>query len=335
MGRIATILAVVLVAAVLTAPASTATTATTDVHRGAGPSERGAGPPSEPPSGVVASPRADRSSAREALRYWTPARMARARPVETRDASRRGARLAPASAGVRRTGAVAAAAAAAPRDEGVRVPRTAGKLFFRTRSGRPAVCSAAVIRARRHNQVVTAGHCVHSGQGGRWHRDWVFVPRYHKGRRPFGRWVSKRAYAPWKWTHRSRFSHDWAIIKFRKRDGRKLQERVGGNRVRLGARPWHRGVHVWGWPAQSPYTGRTAQLCRGTSTRWGGSRHAKIRCDMTGGSSGGPWLLREDRHRNSGIIFAVTSRRTISGTPYLVARPLPKSFATLKRRANR
>lgn len=215
------------------------------------------------------------------------------------------------------------------------MPRTTGKLFFRTRSGQTAVCSAAVIRARRHNQVVSAGHCVHQGQGGGWYRDWIFVPRYHNGRRPFGRWVAKRAYAPRKWVKRSRFSHDWAIIKFRKRNGRKLQQRVGGNKVKLGSRVRYRGVRVWGWPAQSPYNGRTGQMCQGKSTRWRSSRHAKIRCDLTGGASGGPWLLRKQRRTNKGIIFAVTSRRTIGGTAYLVARPLPKAFAKLKRRANR
>ena len=55
---------------------------------------------------------------------------------------------------------------------------------------------------------------------------------------------------------------------------------------------------------------------------------------MNGGASGGPWLLKKRRKANTGIIWAVTSRRTTSGTKYLLARPLPKAIWTMVRAAN-
>lgn len=275
---------------------------------------------------VALSARSGRSAA-EVRRYWTQARMREASVVGAPTLhAPPGEVLASARASGLLTGG-------APRYDGVVVPRTVGKLFVRSPYG-DRMCTAAVMRAKRKNQVITAGHCVNGGQYGGWYSDWLFVPQYDNGRAPRGTWVGKRAYAPGRWTHRSDFRFDYAIVKLRKRHGRKIQRVVGGNGVRLGRNPWKRDVRVWGWPAQSPYSGEHAVMCQGRTSRYGGGADAKIKCPMTGGASGGPWLLENKRKRHRGLIFAVTSRRTASGTAYLLATPLPKAFRKLKRRAN-
>ncbi len=88
---------------------------------------------------------------------------------------------------------------------GARAPRRAGSV----RRARPAscssptagcdyVCSAAAIRTRKRNQVITAGHCVHTGpnvgllEQPHFFSDWLFVPRYRNGRAPYGRWVGQQ-----------------------------------------------------------------------------------------------------------------------------------------------
>lgn len=279
------------------------------------------------PAEVALSARPD-SSAADVRRYWTKARMRAASAVgapRTRQAPP-GQLLASAPASGLLTGS-------APRYSGVVVPRTVGKLFVRSPYG-DRMCTAAVMRSKRKNQIVTAGHCVHGGQYGGWYGDWLFVPQYDNGRAPHGKWVAGRAYAPGRWTRRSDFRFDYAIIKLRKSGGRKIQRTVGGNGIRLGRGPRKRSVRVWGWPAQSPYTGEHAVMCQGRTSRYGGSSDAKIECPMTGGASGGPWLLAKKRKRHRGLIFAVTSRRTASGTAYLLATPLPEAFRKLKRRAN-
>jgi V8-like Glu-specific endopeptidase len=285
-------------------------------------------------SDVDVSPRVAGRSAHRIRGYWTADRMRSARPVDSgrQLGGPHGARVGLASTGST-TASGAPTVARAPKAGGVRVPSTVGRLFFRTGSG-AASCSAAVIRTRQRNQVLTAGHCVNDGSG-RWYRDWVFVPRYHRGKRPFGTWVSSRAYAPSNWTRRHRFGSDWAIVKFRERNGRRLQRVVYGNRVRTDRGPSQRNVRVWGYPAEGRYSGRTAVRCQGRTTRWRGTADAKVRCGMTGGSSGGPWLLAGSRGVNVGTIFAVTSRRTLSGTAYLIARPLRPAFWDVVRRANR
>lgn len=61
---------------------------------------------------------------------------------------------------------------------------TVGQLFFTEPSGN-FVCSASVIRL---NVIATAGHCVSDGNG-HFYSNWLFIPAYHAGVAPFGRWT--------------------------------------------------------------------------------------------------------------------------------------------------
>lgn len=280
--------------------------------------------------GVVVSASRPARSAREVRDYWTPDRMRSAVPIEellpgladatTYDATERR---------VERTA-----------QRRVRVPRTAGKLFFRVDGG-DAVCSAAAIRTKRRNQVITAGHCVHTGpnvgllQQPHFYRDFVFVPRYRDGRAPLGKWIGRKAWAFTGWVERESFRHDQAIIALKRRNGRRLVDVVGGNEVVWDKRPRQRGVRIWGWPAQSPYDGETAQRCDGNTARFENSDDAAMhQCDLTGGASGGPWLLPRGRTANEGRIWAVTSRRLVDH-PVLLAHPIPREIRRMIRAANR
>ena len=55
-----------------------------------------------------------------------------------------------------------------------------------------------------------------------------------------------------------------------------------------------RGLYynAYGYPAAPPFNGETLKSCSGTATNdvWGGTQSQSIPCNMTGGSSGGPWL---------------------------------------------
>lgn len=296
---------------------------------------------SRPDLPAVAASAVAQHSRAEVLRYWTPARMRAAQPMTAAAAAVRHRLDSPpgqALASAPPFGPVpartsSAVAAAPPRHGNVVVPRTVGKLFVRTKYG-DRMCSAAIIRSKLRNQILTAAHCAHGGKYGRWYSHWVFVPQYDDGRARHGRWVGKRAYVPKRWKRHSDFTRDYAIIKLRKHNGKKIQQRLGGNGVRTGRGPWKWGVRIWGWPAQHSYDGEHGVMCQGKTSRYKGRKDAKMECPMTGGSSGGPWLLREKRRRHRGLIFAVTSRRTVSGTPYLLAAPLPKAFWYLKRWAN-
>lgn len=230
------------------------------------------------------------------------------------------------------------------------MPKTVGKLFFSDRAD-DYVCSASAIRTKSRNQVLTAGHCVHTGphpddigiplldgllSRPRYFSNWMFVPRYAHGNAPFGKWVATNRFVSTGWTQHENFSQDQAILTMGRRHGKKLINVVGGNRVALGRSPAEGQVRIWGWPAESPYNGEKAWRCDGPTKRSGADVRgdARMACPLNGGASGGPWLLRKRRTTNVGTIFAVTSREAVNGPKSLFAQPLPHELRQLINRAN-
>ncbi|MEU4192633.1 hypothetical protein AB0E69_12075 [Kribbella sp. NPDC026611] len=206
------------------------------------------------------------------------------------------------------------------------VPSTAGKLFF-SDNGLNYVCSASTIYNNYKNLIITAGHCVHSGQGGGWHSNIVFAPAYYNGQSGYGLWNWSSARAFNSWITSSDFSHDQAFVTFQQRNGANLVDTVGGNGLVWGNSTSQPNTRIWGWPAEAPYNGEVPYYCDGTTYAWGGS-DAALPCSMNGGASGGPWL--KDRiDANLGYVFAVTSRRTTSGTPTLLSTPNTPDVKTM------
>ncbi|WP_460851766.1 trypsin-like serine peptidase [Nocardioides montaniterrae] len=228
------------------------------------------------------------------------------------------------------------------------VPKTVGKLFF-TDGSVDYVCSASTIATRSRNQIVTAGHCVHTGPhpddgllggllGGTPHyfANWMYAPRYLDGRTPLGKWVATNRFVASGWINSENFDQDQAILALGAHNGKRIVDVTGGNRVAYGASANQGHVRIWGWPAASPYDGESAWRCDGTTVRDDSDNvgDARIACSMTQGSSGGPWILAKNRTANIGTIFAVTSRGTVSGPSELLAHPFTWSLRTLIQRAN-
>ncbi|HET6741331.1 MAG TPA: hypothetical protein VFH76_20440 [Kribbella sp.] len=206
------------------------------------------------------------------------------------------------------------------------VPSTAGKLFF-TDNGLNYVCSASTINNGYKNLIITAGHCVHSGQGGAWHSNIVFAPAYYNGQSGYGLWNWSQARAFDSWINSSDFTHDQAFVTLQQRNGANLIDTVGGNGLVWGNGQNQPGTRIWGWPAEPPYNGEVPYYCDGDTYAWGGS-DAALTCSMNGGASGGPWF--KDRiDANLGYVFAVTSRRTTSGTPTLLSTPNTPDVKTM------
>jgi V8-like Glu-specific endopeptidase len=231
---------------------------------------------------------------------------------------------------------------------GVIVPKTVGKLFFT--DGRKAyVCSASAILTKSRNQVLTAGHCVHSGphpDGGllgtsllagkpRYYSNWIFVPRYDNGSAPLGKWVATNRYVANGWINDENFKQDQAILTVARLNGKRLTDVVGGNALALGRGSAQKGVRIWGWPVDSPYDGETAWRCDGSTytTKISTAGDSAMSCGLNGGASGGPWILPTKRTANTGTIYAVTSRITTTGPHIILAQPLPWSLRRLIARA--
>lgn len=173
--------------------------------------------------------------------------------------------------------------------------RTIGKLFFKRGSG-SYVCSAASIG---NNAIWTAGHCLHAGNNSSqgWSKNVVFVPAYKDGNAPFGQWPAAQLFTSWRWYQNGNpngLSEDWGGAILFPQNGKKISQRVGW----LGfAWNWNRYQHwnAMGYPQASPFNGRRL-IANPASFAYAGSIAGTdtngIGCDMTGGSSGGPWVMK-------------------------------------------
>lgn len=283
---------------------------------------------------TVATAATDSRSVRAAAGYWTAQRMRDAVPYDVvstgNDASPAPSTRSDAQAQGNASlpvGPVAAPGRPATAANAT-VPSTAGKLFF-TINGSPYVCSAATINNAYKNLVETAGHCVYEGGGGGWHANIMFAPAYYNGDGPTGDWSWATAGTFNSWINSKDFSHDQAFVTFLPKNGRNLVNAVGGNGLSYGYGPCQDGVRIWGWPAENPYNGQVPYYCDGSTYRHGlFSSDAYMNCSMNGGASGGPWL-RARVDANLGYVFAVTSRRTTSGTARLLATPNSQDVYTM------
>ncbi|HNP88282.1 MAG TPA: hypothetical protein PKK78_19240 [Kouleothrix sp.] len=169
-----------------------------------------------------------------------------------------------------------------------------GKLFFK-QGGLSYVCSASSIGNRG---IITAGHCIHAGNNSAssWSTNVVFVPAYKDGAAPYGQWacdyVTETVFTAWYQSHS--FNRDVAGCKTINQSGKTLSAKVGS----LGF-AWNFGndVHwfAFGYPAASPFTGNRLITCAASRATWDMTNVSPatqgVGCDMTGGSSGGPWVL--------------------------------------------
>jgi V8-like Glu-specific endopeptidase len=190
-----------------------------------------------------------------------------------------------------------------PWDGGGQVESTAGRVFF-TYQGRQASCSGNAVTSGNKSTVLTAGHCVKLD--GAFHTDWVFVPAYDNGNAPYGTWTAKATLTTPQWQASEDINYDVGAAVVNPLNGQSLTDVVGGQGVAFNA---DRGqdMYAFGWPAADPYDGTQMIYCSGTTFDALISDGIGMTCDMTGGSSGGPWFLDFDESTGAGIQNSVNS----------------------------
>jgi len=238
--------------------------------------------------------------AQQALRFWTPARMRAAKPLDTRlPGSGRIALSEPASA--------SSAFETVP-DPTVTDTRVNGAIFIETPFGLGR-CSGTSVNAPNYSVVFTAGHCVNTGgPHGRWMDfRWVFVPGYRYGQRPFGvfpaKWLDTTR--QWRTTGSENFDVAAAVVT-RNQRGQLLGKAVGGTGIAFGLKA-KQVFDVHGYPAEEPFDGETQQVCVQTpflghdarSFLSPGPLNLAVDCDVTGGASGGGWTISGGKVLNS------------------------------------
>jgi V8-like Glu-specific endopeptidase len=279
------------------------------------------------------------------VEYWTPQRMRDAVPADVlvadRDKSSAGGNVA---AGRPTVVPQAKAQPTAVADfvggyyaGGGEVRDTTGKVFF-TLGGANYVCSGSAVSSGNEDVVLTAGHCVNEGPGA-YATNWAFVPGYDDGARPYGTFTARQLTTTTQWANSGDFDYDVAFAVMNTLNGAHLTDVVGGQSIGFNQA---RGQYMYsfGYPAANPYDGSDIAWCHGTVVQdtFGGSSDQGLNCNMTGGSSGGPWFVNYDEATGLGTLNSVNSFKYRGGNmrsymfgPYLgsVAQSLYASASSL------
>jgi V8-like Glu-specific endopeptidase len=186
------------------------------------------------------------------------------------------------------------------------VRATTGKVFF-TIEGRDYVCSAGTVASANRDLVITAAHCAQDASG-TWATNWIYAPGYEQGRRPYGAFTARHVFVPGRWTAHGDESYDVALVALSPAAGRHVADVVGAQGIAF-AQPRGALVYGFGYPSGGRYDGERLTYCSGRTKPDSHriTRDEGLRCDMTEGSSGGPWLTRFDAASGTGVVTSVSS----------------------------
>ena len=228
--------------------------------------------------------------------YWTPARIAAAQWKDYRVDSKTG-RITPfarpgGGGGASWTGNGA-------------IEQRSGRILFSTEGG-DWICSGSVVNSTSGSgaTVLTAGHCVYDGSEG-WSFNFMYIPdfddapTYTCSQTVHGCWTATRLGVHENF-HPSGFGPDaalrvdygFALVGAGGHSGTAdLDTVTGGYGLNTGTVANSVVKWAFGYPAAGKYKGRDLTYCTGSTAddpygvgTWG------MVCNMTGGSSGGPWI---------------------------------------------
>lgn len=254
--------------------------------------------------------------------YWTPQRMRNATPLRETPSRRevsRAARATPGASGSGRAKTVQPTVGRAgsstltgpiPFANPISNPtvypyRTQGKVFFSSGGGN-YVCSATVVNTPSQRVVFSAGHCV--VDEGVVSTNFAFVPGYHNGQRPYGTFVATKLFSINGWINNGNFSYDMSAAVLG--GPKKVAAVVGSRGIQFNLARQQNFV-AFGYPAAPPFNGAKLYSCpspyKGQDPTTGNPRTQWINCNMTGGSSGGGWIV-QNKYLDSVVSYGYDNR---------------------------
>jgi V8-like Glu-specific endopeptidase len=267
---------------------------------------------------VPAQAAGERSPHERTVAYWTTARMASAIPRDFVHDPARGFAQAPAAkpdnpgkpgGGGGGGGGGGDTVTGRSWTAGGPIADITGKVFF-TMGATRYVCSGAVARDSRggYSLVLTAGHCAFDETSGAFATNWMFYPNYDASPTSecddalYGCWTAQALVVHRDYTTAGGFNtqatlHDWAFaVVGPGGHGDSQLDELGFLPLTFSA--WDDGTrtHAFGYPAAQKYKGSDLVYCAGPtfSDPYNDELTYGLTCDMTGGSSGGPWVYGMD-----------------------------------------
>ena len=192
--------------------------------------------------------------------------------------------------------------------QGGPVVQRTGKVLF-TMNNVNYVCSAAAVTDSRtdYSLVITAGHCAYDEARRAFATNWTYVPSFDTAptftcpNSTYGCWttaagglVVHQGFATAGSFNVQAQTHDFAIAIVGP-GGKNLTtqlDTLGTYGIAYPAIATGGTVHAFGYPAAAPYSGSDLTYCNGavSSDPFNGGQTWGLTCNMTGGSSGGPWI---------------------------------------------
>lgn len=269
---------------------------------------------------------------RQVESFWTPQRMAKARPLEMtvgRD-GRSDVHRGPLPRPARASYAVV---------EAPELPPYAwnGRLFV-VQDGKEGSCSATALDSFTRSLVLTAGHCVNTGpekgRPGTWSSYLEFVPGFNLGVAPYGAFVlSGRPRSPSGWTRQGNPDFDLgAFLVAPNAEGVALEDAFGGG-ARVVTDLGHRQrFESFGYPGGtermrscvSGYAGQDP-----ATITLPGPPTVGIRCRWAPGASGGAWLIAGGQEIDGITTYLRTDEKALSFGPYFSAATVGRLVAGL------
>jgi len=174
-----------------------------------------------------------------------------------------------------------------------------GALFNHDTSGNH-FCTGSVVNSPGHNVIVTAAHCLNSGDGGADKADIAFVPAYADGQTPFGVWQPEKYLMDPRWVKDADDNLDVAFIVLKPHDGKNIQDVLGGNTIEFDS-GYHHNVRVTGYPGSND-----APITCDNATSEQPKDFLEFPCaNFYGGTSGSPWLTSYNPQTRTGTIVGV------------------------------
>lgn len=274
------------------------------------------------PTAQAASPGRGPAADASVIAHWTPARMAKA---QWRDRTMPIAKAKPGGGG---TGAVTGASWT----KGGDVVSGTGKVYF-TMGGSGWICTGTVINDGNRPStsiVLTAGHCAVDEASGAFATNWMFIPSfdtaptYTCANTTYGCWTATALFAPTAFANAGGFTdiatyNDWAfaVVGLGSKGGQ-LDAKVKSFGIDMGAAAAGTKAYSFGYPAAGKYHGSDLTYCAGaiTTDPNNGGKTWGLGCDMTGGSSGGPWFTSFSESTGAGTVSSLNSYG-YSGVKYM------------------
>jgi V8-like Glu-specific endopeptidase len=272
------------------------------------------------PAPVTAS--ASASEAAAVARYWTPARMRSARPLDRI--------FNPSAAAPDARGSKLASASFATVPDTTQPPFTAvGRVFLKV-GGFAGFCSGTAINSASRRLVLTAGHCLYSILPG--HRIptsaryFDFVPDYSGGQAPFGEFIGRKGFLPRPWLRSINENYDMAaVLTEPNASGVNVADAVGGGIPIATDRARDQEYQVLGYPG-GPERKSMQECDAGFSGDdrltypLGGPPSLGVGCYMGEGASGGPWLINAGTEVGGITTYGHIKNFTHTFGPYFSSR---------------